>query len=280
MAQQGGARAAAGAQGPAAAGTEQVAAQHDAHGQSVASWTAVGRSCWGADHGDRLIVTAVWLFVVGASSSSSAPSPARCCPRWDSASRASRATDPISAVDDPVGTIGTLSSPPTGEICDCARRHPRRRPRGPRRARRPRTPLAELKERAAPRARPRCDALAALRAAGRRGHRRGQAVQPVARARWPPSPTRPRWPRDYEAGGAARHQRADRAAPLRRQPRRPRRRPRRASTSRCCARTSSSRSYQVWEARAHGADLVLLIVAALEQNALVVAARAGRVARA
>jgi indole-3-glycerol phosphate synthase len=28
-------------------------------------------------------------------------------------------------------------------------------------------------------------------------------------------------------------------------------------------------SYQVWEARAHGADMVLLIVAALEQNALV-----------
>jgi indole-3-glycerol phosphate synthase len=28
-------------------------------------------------------------------------------------------------------------------------------------------------------------------------------------------------------------------------------------------------SYQVWEARAHGADLVLLIVAALEQNALI-----------
>ena len=27
-------------------------------------------------------------------------------------------------------------------------------------------------------------------------------------------------------------------------------------------------SYQLWEARAHGADLVLLIVAALEQNAL------------
>ena len=28
-------------------------------------------------------------------------------------------------------------------------------------------------------------------------------------------------------------------------------------------------SYQLWEARAHGADIVLLIVAALEQNALV-----------
>ena len=28
-------------------------------------------------------------------------------------------------------------------------------------------------------------------------------------------------------------------------------------------------SYQLWEARAHGADLVLLIVAALEQNALI-----------
>ena len=38
-------------------------------------------------------------------------------------------------------------------------------------------------------------------------------------------------------------------------------------------------SYQVWEARAHGADLVLLIVAALEQNALDRPARAGRVAR-
>ena len=36
--------------------------------------------------------------------------------------------------------------------------------------------------------------------------------------------------------------------------------------------------YQLWEARAHGADLVLLIVAALEQNALVSPARAGRVA--
>ena len=38
-------------------------------------------------------------------------------------------------------------------------------------------------------------------------------------------------------------------------------------------------SYQVWEARAHGADLVLLIVAALEQQALVSLRRAGPLAR-
>ena len=37
------------------------------------------------------------------------------------------------------------------------------------------------------------------------------------------SPTRPRSPRDYEAGGAAVHQRAHRAAPVRRLARRPRR---------------------------------------------------------
>ena len=38
------------------------------------------------------------------------------------------------------------------------------------------------------------------------------------------------------------------------------------STARCCARTSSPTPYQVFEARAAGADLVLLIVAALDRR--------------
>ena len=42
----------------------------------------------------------------------------------------------------------------------------------------------------------------------------------------------------------------------------------RRSTSRCCARTSSSSAYQLLEARAAGADLALLIVAALDDDTL------------
>jgi uncharacterized membrane protein len=45
---------------------EQVAAQHGAHGQSVASWTAVGLIMLGAlIMAIAVVVTTVWLFVVG-----------------------------------------------------------------------------------------------------------------------------------------------------------------------------------------------------------------------
>jgi len=54
-------------QGPAAAGTEQVAAQHSAHGQSLASWTAVAIIMLGAlIMAIAVVITTVWLFVVGA----------------------------------------------------------------------------------------------------------------------------------------------------------------------------------------------------------------------
>jgi hypothetical protein len=47
--------------------TEQVATQHEAHGQSVASWTAVGLIMLGSlIMAIAVVVTTVWLFVVGA----------------------------------------------------------------------------------------------------------------------------------------------------------------------------------------------------------------------
>jgi sterol desaturase/sphingolipid hydroxylase (fatty acid hydroxylase superfamily) len=52
--------------GPAATGTQQVAAQHGAHGQSVASWTAVGVIMLGAlIMAVSVVAESVWLFVVG-----------------------------------------------------------------------------------------------------------------------------------------------------------------------------------------------------------------------
>jgi hypothetical protein len=53
--------------GPAAAGTQEVAAQHNAHGQSVASWTAVGIIVLGAlIMAIAVVIATTWLFVVGA----------------------------------------------------------------------------------------------------------------------------------------------------------------------------------------------------------------------
>jgi hypothetical protein len=52
--------------GAAAAGTQQVAAQHGAHGQSVASWTAVAVIMLGAlIMAISVIIGTPWLFVVG-----------------------------------------------------------------------------------------------------------------------------------------------------------------------------------------------------------------------
>jgi len=46
---------------------ERVAAQHDAHGQSLASWTAVVVIMLGAlVMAIAVVITTVWLFVVGA----------------------------------------------------------------------------------------------------------------------------------------------------------------------------------------------------------------------
>jgi hypothetical protein len=46
---------------------KQVEAQHGAHGQSVASWTAVGLIMLGSlIMAIAVVITTVWLFVVGA----------------------------------------------------------------------------------------------------------------------------------------------------------------------------------------------------------------------
>jgi hypothetical protein len=65
-AQPAGQRDAAVGAGPQARHKE-VAAQHGAHGQSVASWVAVGLIMLGAlVMAIAVVITTVWLFVVGA----------------------------------------------------------------------------------------------------------------------------------------------------------------------------------------------------------------------
>ena len=112
--------------------------------------------------------------------------------------------------------------------------------------------------------------------ARRRRHRRGEAVQPLAGqlAKIPD----PAWlARDYEAGGA-------RVISVLTEERRFGGSLADLDSVRAAVDVPVLRkdfvvsSYQVHEARAHGADLVLLIVAALEQNALVGLRREGRVA--
>ena len=85
------------------------------------------------------------------------------------------------------------------------------------------------------------------------------------RPRRHPRPGRPG--RGVRRRRCRRDQRAHRAAPLRRQPRRPARRPRRGPTP-AAAQGLHRHRYQLLEARAAGADLVLLIVAALDDALL------------
>ena len=96
-------------------------------------------------------------------------------------------------------------------------------------------------------------------------HRRVQAAVAVARRparRLRPGRDRRRLRRGRRRGDLG----ADRADVLRRLARPPGERPRRGRRSRSCARTSSSIEYQLLEAGAAGADAVLLIVAALDDD--------------
>ncbi|MEE3917888.1 indole-3-glycerol phosphate synthase TrpC [Micromonospora sp. BRA006-A] len=126
-------------------------------------------------------------------------------------------------------------------------------------------PLERIRELAAA-APPPLDAYAALRRPGVAVIAEVKRSSP-SKGGWPRSPTRPTWPVTTRPVARGRSVCSPRAAgSAGRSTTWP---PRAAVNVPVLRKDFVVSSYQVHEARAHGADLVLLIVAALEQNALV-----------